>query len=182
MQVFPSQGTSVPPALGLQTNIPCIWTLSVALFPCDPSPMPPLRLPALLVYSQANFLSVTLCLGTSCRCVDSVPVPTARFASPGHHQILLGGTPLWYVDGAAFSISTSAARLPRLSARILLICGLISSIAYLVTLSWPRKCAMHCILTLLVLRMFATFGCRSSWILSASCLLVLAKPLLLCSS
>jgi hypothetical protein len=50
-----------------------------------------------------------------------VLVLTARFASLGHRPVLLGGTPWWNTAGATSSISSSAARLPRLIARILLI-------------------------------------------------------------
>jgi hypothetical protein len=89
---------------------------------------------------------------TPCGCMGSVLVLTARFASPGHHPILLGGTPLWNAAGAASSISSSAAKLPRLRARILLICGLISWISCLVTLSRPHKCARRCMWTLLTRR------------------------------
>jgi hypothetical protein len=113
--------------------------------------------------------------------MGSVLVLTARFASPGHRLILLGGTPLWNAGGAASSISSSAARLPRLRAQILLICGLISWIYYLLTLSWLRTCVGRYMLTLLPLRMSAAFACRGSWILSASCPLVPALFLLLCA-
>jgi hypothetical protein len=95
---------------------------------------------------------VTLCLGTPCRCMVSVLVLIARFLSLGHCRILLGGTPFWNAASAASTISFSAARLPRLIARILLICGLISWISCLVTLSRPHACARHCVLTLLTLQ------------------------------
>jgi hypothetical protein len=109
----------------------------------------------------------------------SVLVLTARFASPGHRPVLLGGTPWWNAAGAAFSSSSSAARLPRLIARILLSCGLIFWISCLVTLSRLRMCARRCMLTLLTLPLSAAFACRGSWIPSASCPLVLALFLLL---
>jgi hypothetical protein len=83
--------------------------------------------------------------------------------------------------GAASSISSSAARLPRLSARILLICGLIFWISCLVTLSRLRTCDRRCMLTLSTLRLSAAFARRGSWILSASCPLVPALFLLLCA-
>jgi hypothetical protein len=71
------------------------------------------------------------------------------------------------------SSSLSAARLPSLIARSLLICGLNSRISCLnVTLLRPCGCARHCMLTLLTLWMSAPFACRGSWILSASCPLV----------
>jgi hypothetical protein len=75
----------------------------------------------------------------------------------------------------------SAARLPRLNAWILLICGLISWISCLVTLWRLHACARRCMLNLLTLRMSATFACPGSWILSASCPLVPALFLLLCA-
>jgi hypothetical protein len=86
---------------------------------------------------------------------------------------------LWNAAGAASSISSSAARHPVLSARILLICGLISWISCLVMLSRLRTRARRCIFTLLPLRMSRAFACRGSWILSASCPLVHSLFLLL---
>jgi hypothetical protein len=47
----------------------------------------------------------------------------------------------WNLHGAASSISSSAAKLPRLRARTLLVYGLICWISCLVTLSWPRASA-----------------------------------------
>jgi hypothetical protein len=44
-----------------------------------------------------------------------------------------------------------------------------------------RTCAKRCILPLLTLELSAAFACRGSWILSASCPLVLALFLLLCA-
>jgi hypothetical protein len=156
------------PASTASSCVPCftcmsycfIWVLSGHLCPS-------------FVSSRATFLSVTLCLGTPCLCMGSVLVLIARFASLGHRQILLGGTPLWNASGAASSISFSAARPPGLVARILLICGLISWISCLVTLSWPRGCARHCMLTLFTPRTSADFACRGFLTLSASCPLVL---------
>jgi hypothetical protein len=133
------------------------------------------------VSSRDTFLSITLCLGTPSRCMGSVLVLTTRFASPGHRPILLGGTPLWNAAGAVSSISSSVARLTRLRAWILLICGLIFWICCLLTLSRLRTSARRCMLTLLTLRMSAVFAYRGSWILSASCPVVPALFLLLCA-
>jgi hypothetical protein len=161
----PLPTTSLTAAVGVVLALPSILTLYVAPFPFDP---PWCRSCSFLlrlcthsfVSSRSTFLSVTLYLGTPCRCMGSVLVLIARFASLGHRRILLGGTPWWNADGAASSISFSAARLPCLIARILLICGLIFWISCLVTLSRPRGCARHCMLTLETLRMSAAFACR----------------------
>jgi hypothetical protein len=91
-----------------------------------------------LVSCRASFLSITRCLGTQCRCMGFVLVLIARFASPACHLTLRGDTPWWNAAGAVSSISFSAARLPRLVARIPLIFGLISWIFCLVTLLLPR--------------------------------------------
>jgi hypothetical protein len=144
-----------------------VITLCVALFPCAP-PYDALAVSCSasstpsFVSSRGTFFTVTLCLGTPSRCIGCVLVFTVRFASPGLHLILLGGVPLWNAAGAASSISSSTARLPRLRARMLLICGLISWISCLLPLSRPRKCARRCMLTLLTLRMSAVFSCRGS--------------------
>jgi hypothetical protein len=105
-----------PLRCSLSKRSPLRHSCSFRLRVCTPS----------FVSSQTIFLSVTLYLGTPCHCMGSVLVITAAFASPGHHQILVGGTLWWNAAGTASSISSSAARLPRLSARTLLICGLIS--------------------------------------------------------
>jgi hypothetical protein len=121
--------------------------------------------PMLLLQFPAPFVYPFLCVLSShhpfCHsvprdslcCMGSVLVLTARFASPGHHQILLGGTPWWNASGAASSISFSAARLPDLVAWILLIFGLIFWRSFLLTLSRPHGYARHCMLTVLSLRM-----------------------------
>jgi hypothetical protein len=102
--------TSLPAAGGVALALPSISTLSVAPFPCPPPSCRScnflLRLctPS-FVSSRATFLSVTLCLGTPCRCMGSVLVLIAKFASLGHRRILLGGTPLWNAAGAAVSSS-----------------------------------------------------------------------------
>jgi hypothetical protein len=182
-------GDAVPPlpaTVGEGPALPSISTLSVALFPCarplcrSCSCLLRLCTPS-FVSSQATFPSVTLCLGTPSRCMGSVLVSTARFASLGRCPVLLGCTPWCNAAGAASSISSSAARLPRLSARILLICGLIFWISCLVTLSRLRTRARRCTLTLLTLQLSAAVACRGSWILSASCPLVPALFLLLCA-
>jgi hypothetical protein len=167
----PSLASEPSPLLSFHALPPLCRSFSFLLRLCTPS----------FVSSRATFRSVTLCLGTPCRCMGSVLVLTARFASPGHLPILLGGTSLWNAAGAASSISSSAANLPHLRARILLICGLISWISCHVALSRPCTCARRCMLTLLTLRMFAAFACRGSWILSVSCHLVPALFLLLCA-
>jgi hypothetical protein len=97
------------------------------------SPMPLLQSPVPLVHpfrkasvsSRATFLSVNLYFGTPYCCMGSVPVLIARFASPGRHQLLLGGRPCnwWNAAGTASSISSTAARLLRLIVRILLKMG-----------------------------------------------------------
>jgi hypothetical protein len=69
--------------------------LSVAPFQCAPpccrfcSFLPRLCTPS-FVSSRATFLSVTLFLGTPCRCMGSVLVLIARFPSLAHCRMLLG--------------------------------------------------------------------------------------------
>jgi hypothetical protein len=118
-------------------------------------------------------------LGSPFRCVGSVLVLIARFASPDGHWPLLGGTPRWNAAGAASSISCSAARPPRLVARVLLMCGLIAWINCLVTVSLPRGCARRCMLTPLTLRLSAAFGCHMA---PGSCLLPVCMSALCCAA
>jgi hypothetical protein len=78
-----------------------------------------------------------LCPRSNCTvCITLPPLDTA------------GGYTSVERRGTASSFSISAARLPRLIARILLIRGLISWNSCLVTPSRPRGCAGHCMLTL----------------------------------
>jgi hypothetical protein len=147
--------------------------------------MPLLQLPAPIVYPFLCVLSGHLPFCHSVRW-DSLPLHglCPRF----NCQVCItrpppetaGGTPVWNAAGAACSISFSAARLPRLRAQILLICGLICWIICHLMLSRPSTCARRCMLTLLTLRLFAAVACRGSWILSLSCQLVPALFLLLC--
>jgi hypothetical protein len=71
------------------------------------SPLPLLQFPAPLVYPFLCVLSGYLPFCPSvpcdslCRCMASVLVLIARFASPGRHQLLLGGTSLSNAAGTA---------------------------------------------------------------------------------
>jgi hypothetical protein len=123
--------TSLPAAVGVAVALPHISILSVAPFlftpPLWPSCTILLRLGTRSVASsQATSLSATPCFGTPCLSMASVLAPNARFASPDRLRPLLRDTPGWDAAGAATNISTSAAKLHRLVARILLVCDLIS--------------------------------------------------------